>query len=112
MQWEKAVQFATFQSLTLSQRRELWVYVCVEELSSSSTLEEGEGEEGEQVAYLALDCRDQHCQQIQILAKKKNEASISFDMLDGSKISATANVWSIYRCFIAMYGWRYAHKKE
>ena len=43
MQWEKAVQFATIQSLALSQRRELWVYVCVEELSSSSTLEQRRG---------------------------------------------------------------------
>ena len=58
MQWEKAVQFATFQSLTLSQRRELCV--CVQR-SSALLLpwSKGEGEEGEHVAYLALDCRDQ-----------------------------------------------------
>ena len=39
----KGVQFATIQSLALSQHRELWVYVCVEELSSSSTLEQRRG---------------------------------------------------------------------
>ena len=43
MQWEKTVQFATFQSLALNQRRELWVCVCVEELSSSYTLEQRRG---------------------------------------------------------------------
>jgi len=50
----KGSSFLPYSSVQLSARAESRVYVCGEELSSSSTLALGEGEEGDKVAYLAL----------------------------------------------------------
>ena len=46
-------------SLQLSANADSCVCVCAEELPLLLPWSEGEEEEGEQVAYLALDCRDQ-----------------------------------------------------
>ena len=53
MQCEKAVHLP-HPSVQLSANAESSVRVCAEELSSSSTLNWGEGEGGERVAYLVL----------------------------------------------------------
>ena len=57
---EKRKFILPHSSVQLSANAESRVRVWAEELSSSSTLEAKRGEEGEQVAYLALGLQGQH----------------------------------------------------